>query len=364
MFGRFGGSGCARPAGRKRRLSARARHGCHPIRSLGERPGGEVRPAPSAALPCVKPARARHTARWRTPSDGSCGCRSTKRSPGICRRPFTATKQGDGNWARKTAATPAPGSPGRWTLFASCRRAARTLPLGARFARTGCSPGPLLCLPEAGSRRRSLLGPARLRQPRDRHLAPFARNRHIASTPDVWCARTTLPPGGEVRRSVVREEGRVPRGRSATRALGLPAAPPRRPDSVRGQRGRTTPPNAASRSSSRSGAWTERGWRACSTSARWLASRRTAGCSMTLAPGTGVRRRKTLLSGCRGALARSVSVLGIPLFPKERRPLPLLRARLLRGRGDPHPDREGRPPPPGVGGLPTPRLAQGRPVRT
>ena len=42
---------------------------------------------------------------------------------------------------------------------------------------------------------------------------------------------------------------------------------------------------------------------------------------------SGARRRKTRLFGCRGAMARGASVLG--LSSKDRRPLPLLLTRLL-----------------------------------
>ncbi len=91
----------------------------HSVRSfrLGVRPGGEVRPAPSAAfgLPRAGPARARYCARHvggrpaTVPTPGS----STKRAPGACRRrrSFTATRQGgrelgeeDGGNARAWAA--------------------------------------------------------------------------------------------------------------------------------------------------------------------------------------------------------------------------------------------------------------------
>ena len=48
-----------------------------------------------------------------------------------------------------------------------------------------------------------------------------------------------------------------------------------------------------------------------------------------------VRRPKALLTGCRGAPARSASAPGLSPRDRERRPLPLLRARLLRGRAAP-----------------------------
>ncbi len=84
---------------------------------LGERPGGEVWPASSAAfgLPCAGPARARHCARHvgGRPATVPAPDRSTMRSPGACRkrRSFTATKRGgrelgeeDGGNARAWAA--------------------------------------------------------------------------------------------------------------------------------------------------------------------------------------------------------------------------------------------------------------------
>ncbi len=89
----------------------------YPVRSLrlGERPGGEVRPASSAAfgLPRAKPARARPRHVGGRPATVPAPDRSTKRSHGACRRrrSFTATKRGgreldeeDGGNARAWAA--------------------------------------------------------------------------------------------------------------------------------------------------------------------------------------------------------------------------------------------------------------------
>ncbi len=82
---------------------------------LGERPGGEVRPAPSAAfgLPRAGPARTRPRHVGGRPATVPAPGRSTTRSPGACRRrrSFTATKRGgrelgeeDGGNARAWAA--------------------------------------------------------------------------------------------------------------------------------------------------------------------------------------------------------------------------------------------------------------------